>query len=233
MIAVAVAPSPVATATTGADWLATGQLATMKTTEPRQPVRHADDRAVERHLQRAGARHLGGGGITVAEQGVTALPAHHRDQQPQAQVGRDGERHEQVAEEDRQVEGGQVLQLDAILGWQPEAQEAQHEQGADDVGLQHAEREHRPRRARHPPDECADSPDRNGLGGHRSTVSGHGQTAKGAVGRTCRFAALLLSPMAGVFSRLVGQDAVEAELVGAAQAARGDSAHNAAGDRRP
>jgi DNA polymerase-3 subunit delta' len=33
--------------------------------------------------------------------------------------------------------------------------------------------------------------------------------------------------MAGVFSRLVGQDAVEAELVTAAQAARGDSAHNA------
>jgi DNA polymerase-3 subunit delta' len=33
--------------------------------------------------------------------------------------------------------------------------------------------------------------------------------------------------MAGVFSRLVGQDAVEAELVAAAQAARGDSAHNA------
>jgi DNA polymerase-3 subunit delta' len=34
--------------------------------------------------------------------------------------------------------------------------------------------------------------------------------------------------MAGVFSRLVGQDAVEAELVAAAQAARGDSAHNGA-----
>ena len=34
MIAVAVAPSAVATATTGADLLATGQLATMKTTEP-------------------------------------------------------------------------------------------------------------------------------------------------------------------------------------------------------
>jgi len=32
--------------------------------------------------------------------------------------------------------------------------------------------------------------------------------------------------MAGVFSRLVGQDAVEAELVAAAQAARGDSAHS-------
>ena len=32
--------------------------------------------------------------------------------------------------------------------------------------------------------------------------------------------------MSGVFSRLVGQEAVEAELVGAAQAARGDSAHN-------
>ena len=35
MIAVAVAPSAVATATTGADLLATGQLATMKTIEPR------------------------------------------------------------------------------------------------------------------------------------------------------------------------------------------------------
>jgi DNA polymerase-3 subunit delta' len=34
--------------------------------------------------------------------------------------------------------------------------------------------------------------------------------------------------MTGVFSRLVGQDAVEAELVAAARAARGDSAHNAA-----
>src|SRR3954462_10259042 len=45
--------------------------------------------------------------------------------------------------------------------------------------------------------------------------------------RLCRFAALLLSPMAGVFSRLVGQDAVEAELVAAAQAARRDSAHSA------
>ena len=36
----------------------------------------------------------------------------------------------------------------------------------------------------------------------------------------CRFAALLLFTMAGIFSRLVGQDAVEAELVSAAQAAR-------------
>ena len=34
MIAVAVAPSAVATATTGAACLATGQLATMKTTPP-------------------------------------------------------------------------------------------------------------------------------------------------------------------------------------------------------
>jgi DNA polymerase III subunit delta' len=33
--------------------------------------------------------------------------------------------------------------------------------------------------------------------------------------------------MSGVFSRLVGQDAVEAELVAAAEAARGDSAHSA------
>ena len=36
--------------------------------------------------------------------------------------------------------------------------------------------------------------------------------------------------MAGVFSRLVGQDAVEAELIAAARAARGDSAHNVAGE---
>jgi len=35
--------------------------------------------------------------------------------------------------------------------------------------------------------------------------------------------------MSGVFSRLVGQDAVEAELVAAARAARGDSAHNPTG----
>jgi DNA polymerase-3 subunit delta' len=34
--------------------------------------------------------------------------------------------------------------------------------------------------------------------------------------------------MSGVFARLVGQHAVEAELVGAAQAARGDAAHSAA-----
>src|SRR5690349_3145623 len=32
--------------------------------------------------------------------------------------------------------------------------------------------------------------------------------------------------MSGVFSRLVGQHAVEAELVAAAQAARGDAAHS-------
>src|SRR4029079_7933665 len=38
---------------------------------------------------------------------------------------------------------------------------------------------------------------------------------------------LLLCAMAGVFSRLVGQGAVEAELVAAAQAARRDPTHNA------
>ena len=38
--------------------------------------------------------------------------------------------------------------------------------------------------------------------------------------------------MAGVFSRLVGQDAVEAELVAAARAARGDSAHSVILGRR-
>lgn len=37
-----------------------------------------------------------------------------------------------------------------------------------------------------------------------------------------------MSVMSGVFGRLVGQGAVEAELIAAARAARGDSAHNAA-----
>jgi DNA polymerase-3 subunit delta' len=37
----------------------------------------------------------------------------------------------------------------------------------------------------------------------------------------------VLSVMSGVFGRLVGQGAVEAELIAAARAARGDSAHNA------
>jgi DNA polymerase-3 subunit delta' len=40
---------------------------------------------------------------------------------------------------------------------------------------------------------------------------------------------LLLPVMSGVFTRLVGQKAVEAELVAAAQAARGDLAHSGAG----
>jgi DNA polymerase-3 subunit delta' len=39
--------------------------------------------------------------------------------------------------------------------------------------------------------------------------------------------------MASVFSRLVGQDAVEAELVAAAQAARGDSAHSVVSGAAP
>src|ERR1700761_6461352 len=43
----------------------------------------------------------------------------------------------------------------------------------------------------------------------------------------CRRVSLLLPTMSGVFTRLVGQDAVEAELMAAARAARGDSAHSA------
>lgn len=39
--------------------------------------------------------------------------------------------------------------------------------------------------------------------------------------------------MTGVFSRLVGQHAVEAELIAAAQAARGDSAHSGGSDAGP
>src|ERR1700759_1041692 len=45
-----------------------------------------------------------------------------------------------------------------------------------------------------------------------------------------RSASLLLPVMSGVFTRLVGQEAVEAELLAAARAARGDRGHNRAGD---
>src|SRR6201999_3744741 len=45
-----------------------------------------------------------------------------------------------------------------------------------------------------------------------------------------RSASLLLPVMSGVFTRLVGQQAVEAELLAAASAARGDRGHNRAGD---
>ena len=41
----------------------------------------------------------------------------------------------------------------------------------------------------------------------------------------CRRVSLLLPMMSGVFTRLVGQEAVEAELLAAARAARGDSGH--------
>src|ERR1700742_4550782 len=45
-----------------------------------------------------------------------------------------------------------------------------------------------------------------------------------------RSASLLLPVMSGVFTRLVGQQAVEATLLAAARAARGDPAHSAPGD---
>ncbi len=79
------------------------------------PVGDADDGAVVRHLQRAGAGQLGGGGVAGGEQGVAPLPAHHRDQQPQADEGADGEGEEQVAQKDGEVERRQVLKLDAVL----------------------------------------------------------------------------------------------------------------------
>jgi DNA polymerase III subunit delta' len=46
--------------------------------------------------------------------------------------------------------------------------------------------------------------------------------------RWCQRRPLLLPVMSRIFARLVGQQAVEADLVAAAQAARGDSAHTAA-----
>jgi DNA polymerase III subunit delta' len=46
----------------------------------------------------------------------------------------------------------------------------------------------------------------------------------------CRTVSLVLPMMSGVFTRLVGQEAVEAELLAAAKAARGDSVHSGTGD---
>ena len=46
----------------------------------------------------------------------------------------------------------------------------------------------------------------------------------------CQGGSLLLPTMSEVFRRLVGQEAVEAALLDAARAARGDSAHNGPGD---
>lgn len=46
----------------------------------------------------------------------------------------------------------------------------------------------------------------------------------------CREPSLLLPMMTGVFTRLVGQQAVEAELLAAARSARGDSPHNVPGE---
>ena len=43
----------------------------------------------------------------------------------------------------------------------------------------------------------------------------------------CHCRAVLLASMSGVFTRLVGQSAVESELTAAATASRGDSAHAA------
>lgn len=46
----------------------------------------------------------------------------------------------------------------------------------------------------------------------------------------CQALSLLLRMMSGVFTRLVGQEAVEAELLSAARAARGDAIHSPQGD---
>ena len=84
MIAVAVAPSAVATATTGAAWWATGQLATMKITPPISQEARLITRAVKRRSQRPATGQLGRGRVGVGQQSVAALPPEHRHQQPRA-----------------------------------------------------------------------------------------------------------------------------------------------------
>src|SRR6185437_4530360 len=58
----------------------------------------------------------------------------------------------------------------------------------------------------------------------------HGIVAKRWPIGICRQVSLLLPMMSGVFTRLVGQEAVEAELLAAARSARGDSTHSSAGE---
>lgn len=52
---------------------------------------------------------------------------------------------------------GRSWKFEPIGRWQAEPEEAQHQQCADDVGLQQAEGEHRPGRAGHPADEISES----------------------------------------------------------------------------
>jgi DNA polymerase III subunit delta' len=59
----------------------------------------------------------------------------------------------------------------------------------------------------------------------------HGIVAKWWPIGICHPVSLLLPMMSGVFTRLVGQEAVEAELLAAARSARGDSTHSSAGER--
>lgn len=58
----------------------------------------------------------------------------------------------------------------------------------------------------------------------------HGFVAKRMLIGLRRGSSLLLPMMSGVFTRLVGQRAVEAELLAAARSARGDSPHNVPGE---
>lgn len=58
----------------------------------------------------------------------------------------------------------------------------------------------------------------------------HGFVAKRMLIGLRRGSSLLLPMMSGVFTRLVGQRAVEAELLAAAKSARGDSPHNVPGE---
>ena len=141
-----------------------------------QPVDRADDGPVERHLQRTRARLLGRDGVGVGEQSVAIapLPTEHRHQQPQADERPKSEGQEQNCAEHGQIRLRQVLNHHPVLGWQAEPQKSEHEQRADDVGLQHAKREYRPRGTDHPSDECPDPPDRPGRTSHGSTVSVRG-----------------------------------------------------------
>ncbi len=244
MIAVAVAPSALATITTGAAWRATDQPGDEEHDAAERPGRDRGDGPVERHPQRAGAGQLGGGRIGFDQQVVPALPAEDRHQQFEVPGESGEEQQDHRADEDHHVDRRQVLQQDPVVGRQAVTQEPEDEQAADDVGLQHAQREDGPGSAHDPSDECADSPGERCCRGHRNhrigrrglvgnlnvprQVAHRGRMSrkdhKIVANRTLiglrRGCSLLLPLMTGVFTRLVGQHVVEAELLAAARAAR-------------
>ena len=102
---------------------------------------------------------------------------------------------------------GQVPQHHPVFGWQPEAQEAQHEQRADDVGLHDGEREDRPAGADDPVDKRPVAPDQPRQTRHSATVSVSADAVRASASRSWRFRARTVVDDEPGFHALLGQAA--------------------------